>query len=264
MPEALFTSKAAERYNDLFGEVSRRFVPMLLRLAGVAPAQRVLDVATGTGIAAEAAAEAVGPSGRVVAADISPAVLEKARARLGTAAAAVSFALEDGQSLSLPDAEFDAVLCHLGLMFFADPAKGLAEFRRVLRPGGRVAVSANAPARSFLTPVFAAVAARSRSEDGVPQRLLRSPLDQRRLRDLLEGAGFGEVAVTAETHRFVLPSFDAYFAGIEAGAGGVGQDYVRLPEEDRRAVRGEVRQRLGAADGPVALDVELWFGSGRR
>ncbi|GAA0604899.1 hypothetical protein GCM10009416_48140 [Craurococcus roseus] len=263
MAEALFTPKAAEGYDGLFRDVSRRFVPTLLRLAGVAPAQRVLDVATGTGIAAEAAAEAVGPSGRVVAADVSPAMLEKARARLG-AAAGVSFALEDGQALSMPDGEFDAVLCHLGLMFFPDPAKGLAEFRRVLRPGGRVAVSVNAPARSFLTPVFAAIAARLRSEGGVSQRLLRSDLDPDRLRELLGGAGFGDLAVTAETHRFVLPSFEAYFAGIEAGGGGVGQDYARLSEGDRRAVREEVQQRLGGTDGPVALDVELWFGSGHR
>ena len=101
---------------------------------------RVLDIATGTGLAAEAAAAAVGPSGHVVAADISPAMLERARERLG-GLPNVAFAVEDGQALTFPDGSFDAVLCNMGLMYFPDPARGLSEFHRVLRPGGRAAVS---------------------------------------------------------------------------------------------------------------------------
>ena len=85
-------------------------------------------------------------------------------------------------------------------------------------------MSVKAPARSFPTPVFAAIAARSRSEGGVSQRLLRSTLDLGRLRGLLEGAAFGEVGVAVETQRLVLPSFGAYFAGIERGGDGVGRD----------------------------------------
>jgi ubiquinone/menaquinone biosynthesis C-methylase UbiE len=65
-------------------------------------------------------------------------MLERARERLGGVPNA-SFAVEDGQALSFPDGSFDAVLCGLGLMFFPDPARGLAEFHRVLRPGGRAA-----------------------------------------------------------------------------------------------------------------------------
>ena len=66
----------------------------------------------------------------------------KARERLGKAPN-VSVLVEDGQRLSFPDASFDAVLCNLGLMFFPDPVRSLSEFRRVLRPGGRAAVSVN-------------------------------------------------------------------------------------------------------------------------
>jgi ubiquinone/menaquinone biosynthesis C-methylase UbiE len=67
---------------------------------------------------------------------------EKARDRLGKAPN-VSLSVEDGQRLSFADQSFDAVLCNLGLMFFPDPVRGLSEFCRVLRPGGRVAVSVN-------------------------------------------------------------------------------------------------------------------------
>ena len=67
---------------------------------------------------------------------------EKARRRFGQAPN-VSVSVEDGQALSFPDESFDAVLCNLGLMFFPDPVRGLSEFRRVLRPGTRAAVSVN-------------------------------------------------------------------------------------------------------------------------
>ena len=102
----------------------------------------VLDIATGTGLSAEAALAAVGLTGHVTAADVSPAMAEKARERLGKAPNA-SVSVEDGQALSFADCSFDAVLCNLGLMFFPDPVRGLSEFRRVLRHGGRVAVSVN-------------------------------------------------------------------------------------------------------------------------
>src|SRR5262245_16709702 len=76
------------------------------------------------------------------AADLSPAMVEKSRERLGHARN-TSVAIEDGQALSFPDESFDAVVCSLGLMFFPDTRRGLAEFRRVLCPGRRAAVSVN-------------------------------------------------------------------------------------------------------------------------
>ena len=117
-------------------------MPFLLRAAGVVPGMRVLDIATGTGLSAEAALAAVGPAGHVTAADVSAAMVAKARERLADAPN-VSVSVEDGQALPFSDQSFDAVLCNLGLKFFPDPVRGLSEFRRVLRPGGRAAVSVN-------------------------------------------------------------------------------------------------------------------------
>ncbi|HEX5325031.1 MAG TPA: class I SAM-dependent methyltransferase, partial [Acetobacteraceae bacterium] len=112
----------------------------------------MIDIASGTGLAAEAAAAVVGPRGRVLATDVSPPMLQQAQARLGELAN-VSCAVEDAQSLTLADESFDAVICNMGLMYFPDPARSLSEFRRVLRPGGRAAVSVYAsPATFRLTP----------------------------------------------------------------------------------------------------------------
>src|SRR4051794_33064494 len=143
--ELSYRAEAAAEYDRAFSHVSAYFLPFLLRAAQLTPGKCVLDVATGTGIAAEAALAVVGPEGSIVAADLSPEMVEKARQRLGKASNA-SVAVEDGQALSFPD----AVLCSLGLMFFPFPVRGLSEFRRVLRPGGRAVVSVNTvPNRSY-------------------------------------------------------------------------------------------------------------------
>jgi ubiquinone/menaquinone biosynthesis C-methylase UbiE len=129
MAELQFRDTAAAGYDRSVGEMTHRIVPILLRAARLAPGMRVLDIATGTGLAAEAALALVGPAGHIVAADVSPAMVAKARERLGHLPN-VAFAVEDAQALTLADHAFDAVLCNMGLMYFPDPARGLAEFRR--------------------------------------------------------------------------------------------------------------------------------------
>jgi ubiquinone/menaquinone biosynthesis C-methylase UbiE len=133
--ELSYRAEAATEYDRAFAHVSVHFLPFLLRAARLGPGQRVLDVATGTGIAAEATLRLVGLEGSIVATDLSPEMVEKARQRLEKAPNA-SVTVEDGQALSFPDESFDVVLCSLGLMFFPDPLRGICEVRRVLRPGG--------------------------------------------------------------------------------------------------------------------------------
>jgi ubiquinone/menaquinone biosynthesis C-methylase UbiE len=264
MAEGLtYRSEAAAGYDRAFADVSRYFVPFLLRAGRLAPGQRVLDIATGTGLAAAAALDVVGSGGHVTAADIAPAMVEKARERLGEAPN-VRVAVEDGQALSFPDQSFDSVLCSLGLMFFPDPARGLAEFHRVLRPGGRVAVSVNTvPERTFNSRISVAIGRHVPSLAEAAARVF-SLGDEERLRSLLGAAGFRDVEVATEVYQFVVPSFDAYFEPYEQGAGSPGQAYVALPEETRRAVREEVRQEMGGAGGPIRVEVEIRFAGGSR
>lgn len=253
-------------YDRAFGHVSREFVPTLLRAARVAPGQRLLDIATGTGAAAEAAAVMVGPSGQIVAADISRAMLDKARERIG-GLPNVSFAIEDAQALTFPGESFDAVLCQMSLMLFDDPARGLSEFRRVLREQGRTAVSVNTvPSRSFHTRVNDAIGRRLPAKATAAGRFF-SLGDARHLRFLFEAAGFQDVEVATETRHYPFPSFDACFEPIEQGWGQAGQEYLALPAEMRVAVRGDVQLGLecdAGAGGAVKVEVEILFGSGRK
>ena len=80
--ELSYRAEAAGEYDRAFSHVSAYFLPFLLRAARLAPGQRVLDVATGTGIAAEAALGIVGSTGSVLATDMSPEMVAKARKRL--------------------------------------------------------------------------------------------------------------------------------------------------------------------------------------
>ncbi len=101
------------------------------------PGERVLDVATGTGDLAFAEAAAVGPQGQVVGVDSCVAMLEVARRRQR---GDVDFQEGDAMDLRFPDASFGVVTIGFGLRNVADRAQALREFRRVLRPGGRLMV----------------------------------------------------------------------------------------------------------------------------
>jgi ubiquinone/menaquinone biosynthesis C-methylase UbiE len=261
--ELSFMDKAAAEYDRAFAHVTAHFMPFLLRAADVAPGMRVLDIATGTGLSAEAALAAVGRTGHVAAADISPAMAEKARERLGKAPN-VSVSVEDGQRLSFPDESFDAVLCNLGLMFFPDPVRGLSEFRRALRPGGRAAVSVNTVVeRSYNHQINVMIARYLPSlAEAVTRTFGLGEASQLRL--LFNEAGFVDFETDTVRHTFVLPSFGAYYGPFERGGASTGQALAALPEEIRRAIREEVRRDLADSGGPIKAEAEYRIASGRR
>jgi ubiquinone/menaquinone biosynthesis C-methylase UbiE len=263
MPEELtFKNEAAAEYDRAFAHVTAHFMPFLLRAAHVAPGMRVLDIAAGTGLSAEAALAAVGPTGHVAAADISPAMAEKARERLGKAPN-VSVSVEDGQALSFSDESFGAVLCNLGLMFFPDPVQGLAEFRRVLRPGGRAAVSVNTVVeRSYNHQINVIARYVPSLAEAVTRTFGLGEASQLQL--LFNEAGFVDFDTDTVRHTFVLPSFDAYYGPFERGGASTGQALAALPEEIRRAIRDEVRRDLADTGGPIKAEAEYRIASGRR
>jgi ubiquinone/menaquinone biosynthesis C-methylase UbiE len=261
--ELLFEKEAAAEYDRAFAHVTRYFMPFLLRAADVKPGMHVLDIATGTGLSAEAALAAVGPTGHVAASDLSPAMVEKARERLADAPNS-SVSVEDAQALSFLDGSFDVVLCNLGLMFFPDPARGLSQFRRVLRPGRRAAVSVNTVVeRSYNHQINVII---GRHLPSLTEAITRTFAlsEASRLLSLFAEAGFADIETHTERHTFVLPSFDAYYGPFERGGASTGQALARLPEEIRLAVRDEVRRELGDTGGPIQVEAEYRIASGRR
>ncbi len=141
---------AADSYELLWQAQLAPAQAALMAVAALAPGERVLDVACGTGLVSFAAQEAVGPTGQVVGVDLSDRMVQVARSRaaarqfsstVSNTTSNTSFERMDAEKLDLPDASFDVVLCALGLMYLPDPAQAVQEMRRVLRPGGRVALA---------------------------------------------------------------------------------------------------------------------------
>lgn len=138
-PTALFTTPVAGH---------------LVRFAGVAAGQSVLDVGCGTGVVAVTAARA---GAKVQGLDLTPALLEEARHNARVARVAVEWSEGDAEALPYPDASFDVVLSQFGHMFAPRPEVAIAEMRRVLKPGGRIAF-ATWPPEHFVGRMFAFVA----------------------------------------------------------------------------------------------------------
>ena len=126
----------------------------MLDLAAVGAGDRVLDVAAGAGEPSITAAKRVGPTGSVLATDISANILDYAmHAAAAQGVTNLTTRVMDGEHLELPDSSVDVVLSRVGLIYFPDQQHALAEMRRVLRPGGRVAamVYATAPQNPFFS-----------------------------------------------------------------------------------------------------------------
>jgi ubiquinone/menaquinone biosynthesis C-methylase UbiE len=113
----------------------------LLAFALPKPAERVLDLACGTGVVARLAAQRVGPSGSIVGIDLNPGMLAVARSVTAPHGAQIEWRESNVNALPFHDATFDVALCQQGLQFFPDRSAALREVRRVLVPRGRIALS---------------------------------------------------------------------------------------------------------------------------
>jgi ubiquinone/menaquinone biosynthesis C-methylase UbiE len=252
-----------DAYGGWVGRWSRLFVPAVVSAAGVASGSRVLDVSTGTGEAALRLLPIVGASGVVIGVDIAPAMVAGARDRLDNRLFCPIAA--DGQALPFKDGSFDAVVCQLGLQFFPDPARGLAEFHRVLRRGCRAAVCViSTPERAPMWGIFADVVSRYAPQRRDLLHLSFALADADRLECMFVAAGFQDVMVERVQREDTIDSFEEYWAPIETGMGSMPQVYVSLPEIERRLVREEVRSRLSDLEnnGRLVMSVEMLIGVG--
>lgn len=136
------SSSPAEIYERYLGPaIAEPFTRLLLERAAPRRDQSVLDLACGTGVVARHVAPLVGVRGKVVAVDISPAMLAVGRDLPASAGANIAWRQGDATALNLSDGAFDLVLCQQGLQFFSNRSAALHEMRRVLAVDGRVALS---------------------------------------------------------------------------------------------------------------------------
>ena len=117
-----------------------------IELASLPSGSRVLDVCCGTGASALPAAEAVGPTGKIIGVDLAEELLELARRkavqqRLGN----IKFEVGDMLSLRFPTESFDAVVCVFGIFFVPDMPRAVSELWSRIRPGGKLAVTTWGP-----------------------------------------------------------------------------------------------------------------------
>jgi ubiquinone/menaquinone biosynthesis C-methylase UbiE len=251
-------------YDRYIGRWSRLFVPSVLAAAEITAGAKVLDVSTGTGEAALMTFPIVGESGFVIGADIAPAMLRAARDRLNQPS--FSLVAADGQALPFGSGSLHAVICQLGLQFFPDPACGLAEFRRVLRPGCCAAVCVISTAdRAPMWGILCEVLSRFLPERRAILELSFSLADARQLENLFASAGFWDISIERETRPVVFDSIEDYWAPIEAGIGSQPQAYLSLSEADRLSARDEISARLSQfeSDGKLHMSVEMLIGKGR-
>lgn len=222
------------------------------------PGDRVLDVCCGTGASAIPAAHAVGSNGQVLGVDLADSLLHLARQKAQQQGLEnTEFRQGDFESLGFPDASFDAIVCVFGIFFVSDMEAALQELWRMLRPGGKLAIT------SWGDPLFepANQGFWNAIEAERPDLVKRTrPWDRindaASLQLLLERSGATQVQVVAEAGRHALASPEDWWLMVLGGGFRETIDQLDLAAQER--VRGANLQVL--RDGAIqSLDVTVLY-----
>ncbi|MFZ0040458.1 MAG: methyltransferase domain-containing protein [Solirubrobacteraceae bacterium] len=241
----------AEGYREFLEPVIfKPWASRLLEFVDVQSGLAVLDVASGTGVVARAAAARVGAGGRVIASDISSEMLAMVNRGAETDGSAIETLECPATELAIPDQTVDRVVCQQGLPFIRDRPAAAREMRRVLRPEGRAAVSvwlSNPRVEPFI------IYGEALRAHGLPEPFPNAydtsatSMSVERVEAILLEAGFADVVVRTEELALTWSSPDA------AARGAMGTPYgpvlARLDGSDRSQVLADIRDRMTAEDG---------------
>lgn len=243
----------------MFGPLGAR----LVELAGIDSGDRVLDVATGRGAVLFAAAERVGAEGEVIGIDFAPEMVDLVAEEIA-GRRVFNAAVERGDAERLGafrEAEFDCVACAFAIFFLPSPDRALREFRRVLRPGGRVAVSSWMNSDDPRSNWFSEL----KREFGVSVSLETRSFDRPgELRDAMEAAGFGEIRVTIVPQTVRFDGAQEWWRWLHSVAGRAVVEALdpAARERFREAAFERIRRNYGS--GSIELENEAIFALGRK
>ena len=242
----------------------------MLDLARVREGGKVLDVAAGAGGQSIAAARRVGPGGRVLATDISPAILARAQRRFELAGLAnAATRVMDGEGPAVEPGYFDAVISRLGVIYFPDRAAALAGARTALRPGGRLGVIVYGTAADngfFSVPV---TIIRQAAGLGPPLPGQPGPFSlgaDGALAQELTTAGFTDVEVRELDAPLRMPSAAECLRFERESFGALHQMLAALPDAERERAWADVGAALRQFEGPGGFTgpCKLLVGAGTR
>jgi ubiquinone/menaquinone biosynthesis C-methylase UbiE len=255
--------RIAASYNDLFTGITERAIAPLLDAAQVRTGMRVLDVAAGPGRLTSAAAER---GALAVGCDLAPAMIDLAR----SLNPGIRFDEASADALPYPAASFEALVCAFGIGHFPDPERAMAEFARVVAPGGFAALAWwESFSRNRVNGIFYDVMAKL----GVtaPSLLPQGPpmdrfSDVQAFAEFVQAAGFTDVRIASVASTYRLSSVDQLWE-LAMGSFARASSLILAQDQDiQRAIRiavGEVAQQYAQADG-LHIPIAFLVVSGKR
>jgi ubiquinone/menaquinone biosynthesis C-methylase UbiE len=236
-------------YDNFMGRYSERLAPKFADFAGVQARQKVLDVGAGTGALT---AELLRRDLEVAAADPSPPFVAALQRKFPNA----DMRAAPAEDLPWPDETFDAALAQLVLTFMTSAPAGIAEMRRVVRPGGVVA------ACMWDRHGMDMLAAVSRTQEALAARGPTEALTLYRSRDEVEGlflgSGFADVKTELLEVEREYAGFDELWDTMQGGVGPAGAWLKTLDDETRAKARDELHRQVGEPSGAFTLHGRAW------
>ena len=253
----ILKARATARFNTMAAEFDEQgafahFGRRLIEVVSIESGQRVLDVATGRGAVLFPAAERAGATGEAIGVDLAENMVHAANEEAERRGLGTPVRVMDAERLDFPDATFDRVLCGFGLMFFPHQGQALGEFRRVLKPEGRVGVSTwRASQAEDLQAVLDELGLLETNGSRPPGWISEPDV----LARALATAGFNDVRVVADPLTVRYDDIAHYWQSVRVT--GAGRRVAALDTAQIERARDVLAERLQTYQQPDGVHVEM-------
>jgi SAM-dependent methyltransferase len=239
-----------ERRRADIEKVTQPVTEWMVQALNPQPGNTVLELAAGPGDVGYAAAALLGEEGRLISSDFSSEMVDVARRRAAELGLGnVEHRVIDAEQNALADDSVDGVLCRFGFMLMPDPAKAIAETRRVLRPGGRLSLAVwSAPERnpwiSIGGRILGELGLAPPPQPGEPGMFVLA--DEERLRGIFEGAGFTVERIEDVPVLFTYAGVDDYITTAVDTGGMFSRLWAAASDDQRSAIEAGLAERFAA------------------